>query len=95
MLKKDNIFIGLIPAIIIPIVIAILLYDYWSLGPFSDFYRLSVGSGNLTKMLALGCFPNVGIFFLYIRANKIRAAQGVISGTLFYVMVTVYYMFLR
>ena len=95
MFKKDNILFGLLPGLLTPLVIALMLYKFWAIGPLSEFYRLSIQSGNLTKLLALGCFLNLAVFFLFIRMDRLRSAQGVIFGTFFYVFVTVYFLFIR
>lgn len=95
MSKKIAILYGLIPGLIIPMILAILLYRFWNIGAWSEFYYRSTMSGNLSKMLALGCFGNLALFFLYIKLEKLQAAQGVIYGTMFYVLVSVYYLFIR
>jgi hypothetical protein len=93
MFKKDSVLFGIIPALIVPVLIALMLYGFWHLGPYKEFYTSTMQSGNLTKLLALGCFLNLGIFYIFIKLEKLKAAQGVITGTLFYVLVTVFYMF--
>ena len=93
MFRKDALWQGLVPGLLIPVIISLALYKYWALGPWKDFYWSSVSSGNLTKLLALGCFLNLGTFFLFLKIERQKAASGVIYSTMFYVLVTAYYLF--
>jgi len=96
MLKKDNILIGLIPALICPLVVGFGYYiSMHEKASFTQLYSITVQYHVFGPLLALGCVINLGLFFLFMKMNRTKAANGVIIATLLYIAITMYYRFLK
>ncbi len=90
--KFDHILIGLIPAIVLPVLIMSLILGYYS--SFTIEYIISNPMFSpLVNDLKGALLINLGLFFLFYWLKKDKSAKGVLLATLFYAAVYMYYMF--
>lgn len=78
----NKIWIGAILGVLAPLVTLIITYlhtfDSYTVQEFINFLiRFRV----LTKLLALCVLPNLGLFFLFLYPDFMRAARGVLLAT--------------
>lgn len=87
-LKIDNLWIGLLLGVIVPMITFYLIYllGFPSVGliTISEFIAVSE---LFTRVLSLAVIPNVAIFFLFIWTNKLSSARGVLAATMIYAVV--------
>jgi len=91
MFKKDTIWLGLIPAMIVPVLLGFGYYMYlfgWK--SFSELYVVTMNKSMLSPVLSLGCVLNLGLFFLFMKLDKILASRGVIAATFIYAAIIIY-----
>jgi hypothetical protein len=91
MFKKDTIWLGLIPALILPVLVGFGYYMYlfgWK--SFSELMEVTMNKSMLSPVLSLGCVLNLGLFFLFLKFDKILASRGVISATFVYAGIILY-----
>ncbi len=76
---NDKIITGLIPGLILPaaflvIIILVRMKDIGFFDYLSSLYKLNV----LSKIISICLIPNLLLFFVFIWANRLRSARGVI-----------------
>jgi len=83
--KLNNIYLGLITGISMPVTSFFLLYkigyDNFSVRGYID---LMSAADILTKVLSLTVIPNLLLFFIFIWTNKLVSARGVLLSTIIY-----------
>lgn len=82
-LKRDNLKLGLILGLLMPI-IGILVFYLWkfSFTSFSNFWYFLKTNKNLVTSLSVVClFLNVLLFTLYINTKRDQTAKGVFAVT--------------
>ena len=90
--KADHILIGLIPALILPVLIMSLILGYYS--SFTIEYIIETPMFSpLVNDLKGALLVNLGLFFLFYWLKKDKSARGVLAATLFYAAIYLYYMF--
>jgi len=93
--KKAELFIGIASALILPLITFIILhairFDYYTLKEFIvRILKLEIAG----KFLSLATIPNLLLFFLFIKLNKLNAARGVIGSTLFITIIILIFKFI-
>ena len=92
-LKKGNhILIGLIPALILPVLIMSLILGYYSSFTLEYIINNPMFSP-LVNDLKGALLINLGLFLLFYWLKKDKSAKGVLFATLLYAAVYIYYMF--
>ena len=85
--KPDNMWLGLIPGLVLPLltffIIGQLRYD----GSFREFLSHFQATGMLSKVVSLAALPNLLLFFIFIWTERNYAARGVIFATLLVALV--------
>ena len=81
--KGDSLKLGLILGVILPLVVAALLYVF----KFSDYpveyFREQLFHMKLfAKFLSICVYPNLGLFFIFIWRNRLYSARGVLMATM-------------
>ncbi len=82
MKKLNSILLGLALGILLPM-LALFAYvhlkfeDLTLMGFFRSYYKMGI----LTHMLSLAVIPNLGLFFLFIKTNRLKSARGVLTAT--------------
>ena len=91
MFKKDSLWLGLIPALLVPVLIGFGYYMYlfgWK--SFDELKVVTMNKDMLSPVLSLGCVLNLGLFFLFMKLDRILASRGVILATFVYAGIIVY-----
>lgn len=85
-MKKDNLNLGITLGILVPIIIAVLLYFLkFSYYPASDFISTVRSESRLITFFAAWCLvANIALFTLFINTNKYRTGKGVFIVTIVY-----------
>jgi hypothetical protein len=81
--KFDKMLFGTIIGIVVPFIsIVVFYYTSFTKVPFLFFLKHSNSLNILPKLVSIGALPNLGIFFLFMWRNHLRAAKGIILATL-------------
>jgi hypothetical protein len=91
--KGDHLLIGLIPALVLPVVIMAAILGYYSNFTLQFIIENPLFSP-LVNDLKGALLVNLGLFFLFYWLKKDKSAKGVLFATLLYAAVYMYYMFL-
>ena len=88
--KGNNIFIGILFGILLPLTGSYLLY-YFTLHPMKiEEAILRLNEKHIhSQILTLVAFPNIVLFFAFIWANRLQTARGVVLATILYAAGTV------
>lgn len=85
MMSRDNFLTGFIPGLLLPLLVGAAYYFYqFGLDSSSDYFKIFSQREILSPLLAIGCFFNLVIFFLFIRIYLERSARGVVTATILY-----------
>lgn len=88
-MKKSDLIKGLIVGIIIALLSAFLIMNYFSEADLKTSFLDMRQRGMMGKVITLSCIPNLLIFFLLIRKNKDFMARGVLLSILVLAIVTI------
>ena len=93
---KDHLLLG-IPAGLIGPIIGILCFYYYkfSHAPLMEFFNMASEKNLLSPLLSLCAVINLGIFYLFIQANYLYSARGVILSTFVYGLMIIAMKFLN
>jgi len=80
----------LLPAISLVIIYFALASDF----RFVDFIRYLNVRGDLSRALSLSVLPNLGLFFVFIWTDRLKAAQGVLGSTIILALIIVFMRFM-
>ena len=95
--KIDNIWLGLLIGLIVPIVGSGLYYliQFSRLATLKEFvYYLSTNRTLVTAMLSVSLVGNIAIFTLFINSRKDQAAKGIFIATVLYAVASLIWKFL-
>ena len=91
MFKKDTIWHGLLPGLILPLVVGFGYYMYmFGWRAFSVLSIITMEKTMPSLVHSLGCVLNLGIFFLFMRFNRLLSSRGVILSTFLYAGLILY-----
>jgi hypothetical protein len=92
---RDHTLIGILAGLTGPILgILIFYFANFSTSPFLQFFQMAARQNLLSPLLSLCAVINLGIFFLFIKANTLNCARGVILSTFIYGVMIVIFKFL-
>ena len=91
--KGDHLLIGLIPALVLPVLIMSLILGYFSKHITLEYIITNPLFSTLVNDLKGALLINLGLFFLFYWLKKDKSARGVLLATLFYAAIYMYYMF--
>tara|TARA_B100000809_G_scaffold266486_1_gene329456 strand:+ start:1972 stop:2274 length:303 start_codon:yes stop_codon:yes gene_type:complete len=91
--KGDHLLIGLIPALILPIVIMSIILNVYASNFTLQFIIENPLFSPLVNDLKGALLINLGLFFLFYWLKKDKSAKGVLLATLLYAALYIYYMF--
>jgi hypothetical protein len=85
-LTKDKLSLGIILAVLVPIVVALAIYYMrFSYYGFGEFIEVLKTESRLLTFFASWCLvANIGLFTLYINSSKYNTAKGVFGITVVY-----------
>ena len=95
-LKQDNLKLGLILGILMPI-LGMVFYYYWKIYPnaWGTLFRyLSVEKRLLSSLTVVCLLFNVGIFTIYVNTRRDQTAKGIFASTLLYAIISLTIKFL-
>ncbi len=91
---KDHILIGILLGLIGPLAGAYAFYLFeFSETNFIEFMDMAVSKKLLSPLLSLCAVINLGVFYLFLNAEKYYIARGIILSTLIYGLVIVLFKF--
>lgn len=81
---------GYLLGVVLPITTLILMYFILASDfDFLGFLKYLAYKGDLSRALSLSVLPNLGLFFIFIWTNRMKAAQGVLGSTIILALITV------
>lgn len=81
--KYNKLLAGLTLGILFPVASMILVYFFrYNASGIIELLRFLNQMGILTKVLSLSVIPNLLLFFVFIRTDKLLSARGVLFSTL-------------
>jgi hypothetical protein len=85
-LKKDNLQLGIVLALVLPIFVFIGIYLVrFSFYSFPDFLRVVKGENRLITFFGTWCMiANIALFTIYINTNRFQTSKGIFIVTLVY-----------
>lgn len=87
-LKYDKFLTGFIPGIILPFLIALLIFLFTSKNQtLLDYYFEILRRGFMTHGITICVIPDVILFFVFNRADMLKSARGMLGATIFWVLV--------
>lgn len=94
-MRNRNLFIGIISGIIANflgfiIVARLMLTEEFSLINLTNVVKQLYDDGLLNKLISLGAFLNLLIFFFFIKTNNDTKAAGVLISTIMIALLTIY-----
>ncbi len=86
--KYDKLLTGLISGIVLPFLIAFIIYIF-SPGqlPLHSYLDRIANSNIITHTITLSVFPNVFIFLIFNRFDMLRASRGVLAATILWAVI--------
>jgi len=86
--KFDNLTLGLIVGIVVPLITYFLVLRFVYPFQFADKSLHSIWLHLMApKMISIGAIPNLAFFFLFVYTNRLKSGRGVLMATIFYAIV--------
>jgi hypothetical protein len=80
--KADHFLIGLISAIVVPIITLTITYFYtFTNYNVHEFFHFLITFKVMTKLFSLCIIPNLGLFYLFLWLEFNKACKGVVTST--------------
>ncbi|RPH34525.1 MAG: hypothetical protein EHM93_00385 [Bacteroidales bacterium] len=80
--KIDKFWIGLVLGLIVPTITLLVFYFVaYSKNSNITYYEMIMVKSLFSKVLSLAVIPSAGVFFLFVWANRLNAAKGVLTAT--------------
>jgi hypothetical protein len=80
--KVNNIYLGIILGIIVPVITVLLAYKIrFNQYNLEEFFNLLVQRKILSSLLSLCVIPNLLVFLIFIWLNYLYSARGVLLST--------------
>lgn len=89
--KCNKLYIGLIIGIILPLITTWLIF-YFRFGDmytYTEFIELLIAAKGFTKLLSVSVLPNLIMFLIAIKLDRLLAARGIVTATLLYAIVVI------
>jgi hypothetical protein len=86
--KYDKLLFGILSGFVLPVIIGLTVFLFTSADTTFAEYLIKLFLGNImTHAISLCVFPNIGIFWLFIRFDMLRAARGVLGITIVWAVI--------
>lgn len=86
--KLNYMWLGILSGALLPTVFFMLYYLFrFGYMPFSAFIHRLLETNTIIHVLSLAVFPNLGLFMLFVRGNRLRSGRGVLLATILYAVV--------
>ena len=94
-MRNRNLFIGIISGILANflgfiIVARLMLTEEFSIINLTNVVKQLYDDGLLNKLISLGAFLNLLIFFFFLKTNQDTKAAGVLISTIMIALLTIY-----
>lgn len=88
--QLDNKIVGLIAGLLVPVIMAYLIYklNYSGHDSFIDLVKGLYQLKSLGKLLSVSVVPNLIIFFLSLTMEAEKNARGIMIATIFWAVIT-------
>jgi len=89
--KCNKLYIGLIIGLILPILTSWLIF-YFRFGnslSLNEFVQGLLQAHGFTKLLSLSVLPNLIVFLIAIKLERLLAARGIVTATLVYAIAVI------
>lgn len=91
MYNKRQLFIGTLIGILVPAFIMSMIYAVkFGESTVSNFIETAIQQGIAAPIIALSILGNLGLFFLFLRFEKLWASRGVMIATFLYGLLMLY-----
>jgi hypothetical protein len=86
--KLNHMGLGVLAGAVMPTIFFMLYYLFrFGYMPFPTFIHRLVETNTVIHVLSLAVFPNLGLFMLFVRGNRLRSGRGVLLATILYAVV--------
>ncbi len=89
--KCNKLYIGLIIGLILPVLMSWLIF-YFRFGNSLSIHEFVTGlmeAHGFTKLLSLSVLPNLIVFLIAIKLDRLLAARGIVTATLLYAIAVI------
>jgi len=94
MYNNRQLLLGTIVGLLVPAFVMSMIYAVkFGESSISSFIDAAIGQGVAAPIIALSLIGNLGLFFLFLKFDKLWASRGVMISTLLYGMLMVYFKF--
>jgi hypothetical protein len=81
--KGNSVWLGLIAGILLPVIVMTLVYIMKFSGYPIEYFKQQLMEMKLfSKYISVCVYPNLGLFFIFIWANRLLSARGVLMATI-------------
>lgn len=92
---RDHTLTGILAGLTGPVIgILVFYFVNFRSSPILQFFEMAARQNLLSPLLSLCAVINLGIFFLFIKADRLNSARGVILSTFVYGVLIVVFKFL-
>lgn len=92
MYNKPQLLIGTLTGLLVPAFIMALIYAMkFGESTIGSFLHAIVSQGVVAPIIALSLLGNLGLFFLFLKFDKLWASRGVMIATLVYGLLMLYF----
>ncbi len=89
--KCNKLYIGLIIGLILPVITSWLIF-YFRFGnslSLNEFVTGLMEAHGFTKLLSISVLPNLIVFLIAIKLDRLLAARGIVTATLIYAVAVI------
>lgn len=92
MYNNRQLLIGTLIGLLVPAFVISMIYAVkFGESTFPSFVESAIKQGAAAPIIALSLLGNLGLFFLFLRFDKLWASRGVMIATLVYGMLMLYF----
>jgi len=94
--KCNKLYVGVLVGLVLPILMSFVLYFLLYKGDLEYFAFLNqlVNIGSIGKLLSISVLPNLVVFLIAINLERLLAARGIVTSTIFYALIVIVFKFL-
>ena len=83
--KLNHMWLGILSGALMPVVFFMLYYLFrFGYMTFGTFIHRLMETNTIIHVLSLAVFPNLGLFMLFVKGNRLRSGRGVLLATILY-----------
>lgn len=92
MYNNRQLIIGALVGMLVPAFLILMMYAFkFSESSFTSFVSASIRQGIAPALIALSLIGNLGLFFLFLKFDKLWASRGVMIATIIYGALMLYF----